>query len=65
MKACEGLVLIASIPNDGCAKHMVADTNFVGQITSRLCSLYSALPKVVDPADIESVDAKWGSVGYM
>jgi len=63
VKACEGLVLIASIPNDSCAKHLVADTSFLSQITSRLASLYSALPRVMDPADVESVDAKWGSVG--
>ena len=62
MKACEGLVLIASIPNDSCAKHMVADTTFLDQVTNRLSSLYLALPKVMDPADVESVDAKWGSV---
>jgi len=60
VKACEGLVLIASIPNDNCAKHMLADTEFTSNITARLCSLYAALPKVMDPADIEHVDAKWG-----
>ena len=62
VKACEGLVLIASIPNDTCAKHMLTDTNFTEQLTSKLCSLYSAMPKVMDPADVESVDAKWGYV---
>jgi len=62
VKACEGLVLIASIPNDSCAKNMLAHTAFMDQMTSRLCSLYSALPKVMDPADVESVDAKWGLV---
>ena len=62
VKACEGLMLIASIPNDDCAKHMLADTEFIEQTSSRLCSLYCALPKVMDPADIEFVDAKWGSV---
>ena len=64
VKACEGLLLMASIPNDNCAKHMLADTSFTEQITSKLSSLYSALPKVMDPADVESVDAKWGYVGH-
>ena len=65
VKACEGLVLIASIPNDVCAKHMLADTNFADQSTSKLSSLYCALPKVMDPADVESVDAKWGCVVFV
>jgi len=39
---------------------MIADTEFTAEITTRLCRLYSALPKVMDPADIEAVDAKWG-----
>ena len=64
VKACEGLVLLASSPNDSCARHMLTDTEFTEQITSRLCRLYHALPNVMDPADIESVDAKWGWVSW-
>jgi len=60
VKACEGLLLIASIPNDACAKHVLTDTTFREQVAAKLCSLYAALPTVIDPADVECVDAKWG-----
>jgi len=65
IKACEGLMLIASIDNDDmCASHMLADTQFVEQMTNVLCALYTSLPNVMDPAEVESVYAKWGSVGH-
>jgi hypothetical protein len=62
VKACEGLMLIASLPDDNSAYHIINHTTFTEQITNQLCALYSSLPKVMDPGDIESVDAKWGSV---
>jgi Retinoic acid induced 16-like protein len=60
VKACEGLMLIASLPDDTCAYHIVNHTTFTEQLTSQLCTLYSSLPKVMDPNDVESVDARWG-----
>ena len=62
VKACEGLILLFSLPDDNCAHHIIENTAFIYQITSQLCLLYSTLPKVMDPGDIESVDAKWGLV---
>ncbi|XP_048237386.1 FHF complex subunit HOOK interacting protein 2A-like isoform X1 [Haliotis rufescens] len=60
VKACEGLMLCVSLPEESAAKCIVADTKFCGHLTERLCQLYEDLPTVISPADIDSVDAKWG-----
>lgn len=53
-------MLIVSLPEDAAARYLVDDTKFVDHLTDQLCSLYASTPKVMDPADVESVDAKWG-----
>ncbi|XP_046570725.1 FHF complex subunit HOOK interacting protein 2A-like [Haliotis rubra] len=60
VKACEGLMLCVSLPEESAAKCIVADTKFCLHLTERLCQLYQDLPTVISPADIDSVDAKWG-----
>src|SRR6218665_598117 len=62
VKACEGLMLVASLPDENAVKHLLYNTEFTNKLTSQLCSLYTFLPKGIYPADVESVDAKWGSV---
>lgn len=60
VKACEGLMLCASLPESQAAQCMVRNTQFCTLLAERLCSLYNALPLSMDPVDIESVEAKWG-----
>lgn len=60
VKACEGLMLCASLPEKQAAVCMTKNTQFCTQLTERLCSLYNALPLSMDPVDVESVEAKWG-----
>ncbi|XP_041476977.1 protein FAM160B1-like isoform X2 [Lytechinus variegatus] len=60
VKACEGLMLCASLPESQAANCIVRNTQFCTLLAERLCSLYNALPLSMDPVDIESVEAKWG-----
>ncbi|XP_067656779.1 FHF complex subunit HOOK interacting protein 2A-like isoform X2 [Haliotis asinina] len=60
VKACEGLMLCVSLPEESAAKCIVADTKFCLHLTEKLCQLYQDLPTVISPTDIDSVDAKWG-----
>ena len=62
MKACEGLMLVASLPEQSSAHCMVHNTDFCKQLTDQLIGLYKRLPQHMDPADIECVEAKWGFV---
>ena len=62
VKACEGLLLCASLSEAVCAHAILHDTQFCEQLTEQLCALYHKLPKVMDPGDIYCVQAKWGSV---
>uniref|UniRef100_G3UMA0 FHF complex subunit HOOK interacting protein 2A n=1 Tax=Loxodonta africana TaxID=9785 RepID=G3UMA0_LOXAF len=61
VKACEGLMLLVSLPEPAAAKCLTQSTCLCELLTDRLASLYRALPQSVDPLDIETVEAiNWG-----
>ncbi|XP_038070551.1 protein FAM160B1-like isoform X2 [Patiria miniata] len=60
VKACEGLMLCASLPEKQAAQCIVDHTQFCALLAERLCTLYNALPLSMDPVDVDSVEAKWG-----
>uniref|UniRef100_A0AAY4ES61 FHF complex subunit HOOK-interacting protein C-terminal domain-containing protein n=1 Tax=Denticeps clupeoides TaxID=299321 RepID=A0AAY4ES61_9TELE len=61
VKACEGLMLLASLPEAAAAKCLTESTELCELLTSRLCSFYQALPQSMDPLDIETVESvNWG-----
>ncbi|CAH1783099.1 unnamed protein product [Owenia fusiformis] len=61
IKACEGLLLCASLPEESSAKAIIENTKFCTEITEKLTRLYSLLPKTLDPGDVESLyEANWG-----
>jgi len=55
-------MLIVSLQDVNCAAHIIDDTELIEQLTTQLCALYSQLPRVMDPADIDAVEAKWGYI---
>lgn len=62
VKACEGLMLCASLPEPTAAACLVEQTEFCPFLASRLATLYEAVPTDVSPALVDSVEAKWGLV---
>ncbi|XP_067393044.1 FHF complex subunit HOOK interacting protein 2A isoform X2 [Emydura macquarii macquarii] len=65
VKACEGLMLLVSLPEPAAAKCLSQSTCLCELLTARLTTLYKALPQSVDPLDIESVEAiNWGLDSY-
>ncbi|XP_072033663.1 FHF complex subunit HOOK interacting protein 2A-like isoform X2 [Amphiura filiformis] len=60
VKACEGLMLVASLPEKLAAQCITEYTQFCTLLAERLCTLYNALPLSMDPVDVDSVEAKWG-----
>lgn len=65
VKACEGLMLLVSLPEPAAAKCLAQSTCLCELLTGRLTSLYKALPQSVDPLDIETVEAvNWGLDSY-
>ncbi|ELV12280.1 Protein FAM160B1 [Tupaia chinensis] len=65
VKACEGLMLLVSLPEPAAAKCLTQSTCLCELLTDRLASLYKALPQTVDPLDIETVEAvNWGLDSY-
>ncbi|XP_050001794.1 FHF complex subunit HOOK interacting protein 2A [Alexandromys fortis] len=65
VKACEGLMLLVSLPEPAAAKCLAQSTCLCELLTGRLASLYQALPQTVDPLDIETVEAvNWGLDSY-
>ncbi|XP_063818754.1 FHF complex subunit HOOK interacting protein 2A [Pseudophryne corroboree] len=65
VKACEGLMLLVSLPEPAAAKCLTQNTALCELLTDRLTSLYRALPQSIDPLDIETVDGiNWGLDAY-
>uniref|UniRef100_A0A8C3LPN7 Family with sequence similarity 160 member B1 n=1 Tax=Chrysolophus pictus TaxID=9089 RepID=A0A8C3LPN7_CHRPC len=65
VKACEGLMLLVSLPEPAAAKCLTQSTCLCELLTDRLASLYRALPQSLDPLDIETVEAiNWGLDSY-
>ncbi|XP_074855184.1 FHF complex subunit HOOK interacting protein 2A isoform X2 [Carettochelys insculpta] len=65
VKACEGLMLLVSLPEPAAAKCLTQSTCLCELLTERLTTLYKALPQSLDPLDIESVEAiNWGLDSY-
>ncbi|XP_058507470.1 protein FAM160B1 isoform X1 [Solea solea] len=61
VKACEGLMLLVSLPEPAAAKCLTENTELCELLTDRLVSFYKALPQSMDPLDIETVEAvNWG-----
>lgn len=60
IKACEGLLLCSSLPEDTAA-HIIADyTRLSHVLATLLARLYSLIPRCIHHADIDSTEAKWG-----
>ncbi|XP_063163277.1 FHF complex subunit HOOK interacting protein 2A [Candoia aspera] len=65
VKACEGLMLLVSLPEPAAAKCLTQSTCLCELLTDRLASLYRALPQSMDPLDIETVEGiNWGLDSY-
>ena len=61
VKACEGLMLLVSLPEPAAAKCLTENTELVELLTDRLSAFYKALPQSMDPLDIETVESvNWG-----
>uniref|UniRef100_A0A8B9HQQ3 FHF complex subunit HOOK-interacting protein C-terminal domain-containing protein n=1 Tax=Astyanax mexicanus TaxID=7994 RepID=A0A8B9HQQ3_ASTMX len=61
VKACEGLMLLVSLPEAAAAKSLTESTELCQLLTERLAAFYQALPQSMDPLDIETVESvNWG-----
>lgn len=61
VKACEGLMLLVSLPEPAAAKCLIENTELCELLTDRLVAFYKALPQSMDPLDIETVESvNWG-----
>uniref|UniRef100_UPI00358EE328 FHF complex subunit HOOK interacting protein 2A isoform X2 n=1 Tax=Myxine glutinosa TaxID=7769 RepID=UPI00358EE328 len=65
VKACEGLMLLVSLPDATAAQNLAGNTALCEMLTQRLTTLHHALPTSLDPLDIESLQpVNWGLDGY-
>ncbi len=66
VKACEGLMLLVSLPEPAAAKCLTENTEVCELLTDRLVSFYKALPQSMDPLDIETVESvNWGYIFFL
>ncbi|KAJ8386555.1 hypothetical protein AAFF_G00168810 [Aldrovandia affinis] len=65
VKACEGLMLLVSLPEPAAARCLTENTALCQLLTDRLTAFYQALPQAMDPLDIETVESvNWGLDAY-
>ncbi|XP_014672415.1 PREDICTED: protein FAM160B1-like isoform X2 [Priapulus caudatus] len=64
IKACEGLLLCASLPEDMAASIIAEHSRFSQVLAAQLAKLYILIPRSMHPADIDSTEAKWGLDQY-
>ena len=64
VKACEGLMLLVGLPEAKASKTLVECTQLANFICCKLSKLIAELPLTLDPADVESTEAKWGLDSY-
>lgn len=61
VKACEGLMLLASLPEPAAARCLTESTALCQLLAERLSAFYRALPPSMDPVDIETLESvNWG-----
>mgnify|MGYP001793437619 CR=1 FL=1 len=60
MKCCEGLILLTSLPEEAAARAIVDNTKFLHEIIGWLNTAYGNLPRSVNPANVDAVEARWG-----
>ncbi|XP_067879045.1 FHF complex subunit HOOK interacting protein 2A-like isoform X2 [Heterodontus francisci] len=53
LKACEGLLLLVTLPEEVAARYMVESTALCRTLTDRLSDLYRLIPDSVDPGQVE------------
>ncbi|XP_032808222.1 FHF complex subunit HOOK interacting protein 2A isoform X2 [Petromyzon marinus] len=65
VKACEGLMLLVSLPEASAARCLTDNTALCRLLAGRLVSLHAALPTSLDPLDLESLQTvNWGLDTY-
>ncbi|XP_078095849.1 FHF complex subunit HOOK interacting protein 2A-like [Mustelus asterias] len=55
LKACEGLLLLAMLPEEVAASYMVESTALCRTLTNRLSDLYRLIPDSIDPGQVEAL----------
>lgn len=60
LRACEGIMIVTSLPDDKIA-HLIANTSSVcAYLIDKLIDKYKALPEDTDPCDIDQLNITWG-----
>lgn len=60
VKVCQGIMLLASLPDDKFASSQTKRSHMFDQLTSKLNSLYLDIPASTDPSHIEDMHVSWG-----
>lgn len=59
-KACEGIMVIASISSDEHALHVTRQSSLTQTLSSKLKMLFDAIPQDIDPVELYNMKFNWG-----
>lgn len=60
VKACEGLMVMASLPSDVFARSVVCHSDLCTVLANKLNVLFAAVPPDIDPNDLDDLQVNWG-----
>jgi len=60
VKACEGLMVMASLPSDVFARSVVCHSDLCIVLANKLNILFAAIPPDIDPNDLDDMQVNWG-----
>ncbi|PNF15187.1 hypothetical protein B7P43_G14385 [Cryptotermes secundus] len=60
VKACEGLMVMASLPSDVFARSVACHSDLCTILANKLNTLFATIPPDIDPNDIDDMQVNWG-----
>ncbi|XP_021918003.1 protein FAM160B1-like isoform X3 [Zootermopsis nevadensis] len=60
VKACEGVMVMASLPSDVFAHSVACRSDLCSILVSKLNALFAAIPPDIDPNDLDDMQVNWG-----
>jgi len=60
VKACEGLMVMASLPSDAFARSVACHSDLCTVLANKLNVLFASIPPDIDPNDLDDMQVNWG-----
>lgn len=60
LRACEGIMIVCSLPDDDVANLMTGCSAVCETLVGKLLDKYRAIPRHLDPCEVDHLNITWG-----